>query len=92
MGEVAVAPETQMALRTPTPPAPERMLKRSPREMRAPKLVKILRQWRMVLPETAQRTVERPPTEGVTQKPAETCRRPAGCRLRPCSSLGRPCC
>ena len=64
MGEAAVAPKTQMALRTPAPPAPERMLKRSPRGTRAPKPVKILRQWWMVLPEAAQGTVERPPTGG----------------------------
>ncbi len=89
MGEVAVTPETEMALRT---PEPERMLKRSPQGTRAPKLVKILRQRRMVPPEAAQRMVRRLPTEGVTQKPAEeTCRRPAGCRLRPCSPLGRSC-
>jgi hypothetical protein len=54
MGEAAVAPETQMALRTPATPTPERMLKRSPRGAEAHKMVKILRQRRMVLPEAAQ--------------------------------------
>jgi hypothetical protein len=88
MGKVAVARETQMALRA---PAPERMLKRTPRRARAHKPVKILRQRRMVLPEAVQRKAQRPPTNEVTQGPAESCRRPAGCRLRPCSSPGRSC-
>jgi hypothetical protein len=91
MVEAAVVPETQMALRTPTTPAPERMLKRSPREARAHKMVMILWQRRMVLPEAVQWTAKRPPTNEVTQGLAESYRRPAGCRLRPCSSLGRSC-
>jgi hypothetical protein len=86
MVEAAVAPEKQMALRA---PAPERMLKRSQRGARAHKMVKILWQRRMVLPEAVQRTEQRPPKNEVTQGLAESCRKPAGCRLRPCSSLGR---
>ncbi len=97
MGEAAVAPETQMALRTLAPRAPERMPKECLQGAIARKEIKRARQKRMVLPrmvlaQTLQRMVGRLPTNEVTQGSAETCRRPAGCRPRPYSSLGGSCC